>query len=146
MTAERQQVDAVEEALLELEAAETAQVFRRTPVDAERLLSDAGRSAGFGGARLLRHVMPLAAAVVVVVGIGVWMLAVDFASFRGPEQLAGGVASGPDVESVATIQRCLNGPAEEVLPGCTDFDFDDDGSVTLADFSAYQVAYADVTR
>ena len=146
MTAERQQVDAVEEALLELEAAETARVFRRTPVDAERLLSDAGRLAPFGGARLLRRLMPLAAAVVVAVGVGAWMVGGYFASFRGSEPWAGSVASGPDADSVATIQWCLNGPAEELLPGCTDFDFDDDGSVTLADFSTYQVAYADVTR
>jgi hypothetical protein len=132
--------------MLKLEDVERAGVFSRSPVQADELLRDSSEISPANPVRLIRRLVPLAAAAAVVaVALCGWMFGGGF---------AGRVGSGPVTDATpdsgsgkaGTIQACMAGPTQTLQPGCDAFDFDSDGSVTLADFGAYQLAYADVTR
>jgi hypothetical protein len=139
------QLDAIEQRLLDLEEAERADVFSRTPVDSEQLLQEPAVTASrtFG---LAQRLAPLVAAVAIVaVAVCGWVFGPESVTIPEPDRFAG-TAPSVDTAQAVTLQECMNGPVGSLLPGCDEFDLDDDGSVTLADFGAYQLAYADVTR
>lgn len=143
---ERSQLDPVEMRMLELEDLERVGVFSRSPVQADELLRRASEGSATDPVSLIRRLVPLAAAAAVVaVALCGWMFDGGSAGRLGTGSVTDGT---PDSGSgkAGTIQACLAGPTQTLQPGCDEFDFDSDGSVTLADFGAYQLAYADVTR
>ena len=138
------QLDPIERRLLELEDAERAGVFARTPVDAEQVLRE--QSLAARPFSLAQRLAPLvAAAAIVAVAVCGWVFGPGSVTTPGPDQFAAATSSG-DTGHAATLQECMNGPEGSLPAGCGEFDLDGDGSVTLADFGAYQLAYADVTR
>jgi hypothetical protein len=139
MTDDLRQLDGVEETLLELDTAETAGLFRRTRIDAGRLVA---RSAPVGRGRSVRlalRVIPAAAAVVIAVGAGMWMFRAEPDSIRGRDAATTSVAAASDPCDIS-FPLCLKGPGEGVLGKCLPHDYDSDGDVDLADFRSYQLA------
>ena len=126
----------IEQALLELRAAEEAGVFERTAVTLpERSLA---RRAGSAGRQLQRWALvglPAAACVALAVGAGLLWHPGSHAPSRS--QLA--VGPSPAVPPIVT---CLTGPAGGVAAECTTHDLDADGDVDLRDLHQFQLARA----
>lgn len=142
MTTEHRQLDPVEEALLQLDAAEEAGLFRRSRVDTKRLLiRSAASKPGWFGARLAAA----AAVVVLAVGAWSWMYHARMAELSQRVGVTDVVAEAP-VASPGEFYKCFDGPTGALRASCRDHDYDADGDVDLADFSAYQLAYAGMTR
>ena len=125
MTNDRKNLDPVEEALLELDATERAHLFKLTSADTRRLLESPTGQASTGSRRIALRWLPVAAAVVIAVGVWSWAFRVE-----------------PLASARATISDCLTGPDEVVAVTCRGYDSDADGDVDLADFHSYQVAFA----
>ncbi len=143
---ERSQLDPVERRMLELDDLERVGVFSRSPVEANELLRGAPATSPGDPVSLIRRLVPLAAAAAIVaVAICGWMFGGGSAARLGSGPLTD-ATPGSGSGKAGTIQACMAGPTQTLPPGCDEFDFDSDGSVTLADFGAYQLAYADVTR
>ncbi|MGB2985611.1 MAG: hypothetical protein WBE26_06980, partial [Phycisphaerae bacterium] len=100
MASNPRQLDWIEEALLELDAADKAQLFRRTRLDTHRLVTQPAPAAPGGIRRVALRLLPVAAAVAVAIGLWGWRSGV------GPE----GPASDAIVASHVTIQECFGGP------------------------------------
>ena len=143
MADDLKQPDAIENALLELEAAERARVFDRTPVDS-RLLAmtePVSRSTGYAGhAQRVFRLVPIAAAVGFAVIAGMWMLEGRPVSTQSPNivvKQGGGIDEDDGCDG--SILGCFSGPNKILLASCLTHDYDADGDVDLIDFSAYQV-------
>ena len=140
------QLDAIEKALLELDAAEKAGVFGRTSVDARALLSREA-SAGPSHPRWLtsRLAMPAAAAVAMAIGVSSWMFT---SQLNAPGN--GGFGSHVVVADAGRCAGgffgCLTGPGSSGSTGCQGYDYDSDGDVDLADYGAHQRACAGPSR
>jgi hypothetical protein len=132
MTDDREQLDVIETALLELEAADAAGAFERTSVDGRSILAvgpDAARTTLSARRRALRVVLrslPVAAALALVVGVWGWMFSAELSRISGQ----------------VNFQKCFGGPTSARMTECSEHDYDADGDVDLADFSAYQLAFA----
>ncbi len=142
MTNSREQLDPIEKALLELHAADRAQLFCRTQIDGRRLLTRPTRS----GSRHIPFRLLAAAAVVMAIGVWTWMFSVQLAALRQRVNGTTGAVAEVPAEARGGFYECFNGPTDVVPPGCREHDYDTDGDVDLADFGAYQLAYANVTR
>lgn len=143
MANNRQRLDPVEEAMLELDAGERARLFCRTQIDGSRLLMQPAR---FGSRRLIFRILPAAAVVVLAVGVSSWMFSVELAGLRRGNDVSGGAVAEAPTKGYRSFYDCHNGPTEGLVSGCGGQDYDADGDVDLADFGAYQLAYADSTR
>ncbi len=136
MNADRGQLDAIEDALLELGAVEQARVFDRTRVEPSELPSrvdPAERPSAFRRG-MLRWV-PVAAAVGMVAFVGTSM----FRPGAAPVEPLG-VA---DTEAVADKDKgcagsfvdCFTGPKSAALAdACTAYDYDGDSDVDMFDW------------
>ena len=49
--------------------------------------------------------------------------------------------AGPNLETLAEFEVCMDGPGVEAAAGCESFDSDVDGNVDLADFADFQSAF-----
>ena len=141
MSDERSQLDPIESTLVELRAAETAGVFGRTRVDAEGLLRNCSPARTTSPWRFALRWVPVAAAVALVVGVWGTMFA-----WRTDDGRSGS-AGVPTRSAMARNMNgefvgCFAGPSEQRAADCLSYDYDSDGDVDLADFRAYQVAYA----
>ena len=135
MNADRGQLDAIEDALLELGAVEQARVFDRTRVEPGELLKvdPAERLSAFRRG-VLRWV-PVAAAVGMVAFVGTSM----FRPGVGP----GGPLGVADTKAVADKDKgcagefvdCFTGPNSAALAdACTAYDYDGDSDVDMFDW------------
>lgn len=132
--------------MLELDELEQAGVFSPSAVTVDDLLGEALGTSANRPISTVQRLAPLAAAAAVVtVAVCGWIFGLDSATRSGPGPFTDAAPSAGS-GNVETIQDCMVGPTQTLPAGCDEFDFDRDGSVTLADFGAYQVAYADVTR
>lgn len=147
MSNDREHLDFVESALLELQQAEGAAVFAKTPVEVDAVVRTGVASVGYGtGSRRLRW---LSAAAVLAFAMGLWGLI--FSADHGPapdgKRVADGVAGWRNDLSVCEsgFLGCFSGPRVGVgsPADCQKADFDSDGDVDLADYGAYQLAYVD---
>jgi len=140
----KSQPDRLEDLIAEVQRAEDAGVFRRTPVDPAALIREAPAGSRPRPAHRLFIGLQAAACIALVVGaLSLW-----YGGNSSQDQV--GNSSGADVTSVVTAPRadigvlaqCFTGPADGALPrGCESVDFDADGDVDLADYGAFQRAY-----
>ncbi len=139
MADDRKKLDPVEEAMLELDAGERAELFRRTQFDGRRFLIQPVRS---GSRRLVFRLLPAAAVAVIAVGVWSWMFSVELAGLRRGNGVSAGALAEAPTEGYRSFYDCHGGPTEGFVSGCRSQDYDADGDVDLADFGAYQLAYA----
>ena len=147
MNRQPEQRDPIEDALLELRAAEQAGLFAATRVDTEELTRvNPGPASPARRWTVLRWG---SVAAVLALVVGLW--SVVFKAQIDPVPLPSGPVSvhvAPDdgVDSPdGTFYVCFSGPKSDsvVANRCRTHDFDADGDVDLADFRAFQLAYAD---
>ncbi len=145
MNANRKQLDPLESVLLELKDAEQANLFARTPVDPAALL----RGSVCEAPRLVRPGLLrwVSAAAVIGLAVGLWQLTPNGGTGLplGPNQIASVSApAGGDAMARGDFLLCFSGPRSAAGQEgvCESHDFDADGDVDLADFQAYQLAYA----
>ena len=143
MVNSREQLDPIEEALLELKAADQAKLFGRTQIDS-RLL--AAQRTSHGSRRIVFRLLPVEAAVSMAIGVWTWMFSTELTALRKKSGASSAVVSDSPVENRENFYECFSGPTGGVSPTCRehDYDTDGDGDVDLADFGAYQLAYANL--
>ena len=140
------QHDSIESLLRELDAAERTGVFRTTPVEVDRLValpSDGQRSNRF---RWAMRLLPVAA--MLALAVGVWSVQHGGSS---PYTSAPSISSDSHASANPSLTGhdflgCFGAPGNGVAGTCQSHDYDADGDVDLADFSAYQLAYANTSR
>jgi len=144
----QEELDGVEKALLELQAAECARLFGPTRVDAGELLKSAAAAQKVGWRRRVLRWVPAAAAAAIAVAI-MWsaMFEMRFGpgDVRTPSAESSGSKSANDGCDGSFID-CFTGPIRVVLADCATHDYDSDGDVDLVDFSAYQRGCRGITR
>ena len=136
------QLDPVEQALLELHAAERAHVFDRTRVDAA-VLARASRQQAVGRPIWLtpRFLAPVAATIVIALGVSSWMFNSHLNELRQAARDTSSTILAQAGSCEGAFFDCLNGPDGAAgSAGCQTYDYDTDGDVDLADFRAYQLA------
>jgi hypothetical protein len=142
MTGEPRKLDPIEDALLELDAAERARVFERSSVEARQLLRQPG-PVGWRG-RAVRLVSA-AAVIAIAVGIWGWVYSLQWSHLR--ERTGASVVAGLSADGAGgRFYECFQGPTGMLGSACRECDYDADGDVDLADFGAYQLAYVDMTH
>ena len=140
VTDHHEPLDSIEASLSELEDAERAGVFGRTPLSRREAWKDEPATVLFP----LRTVRRLAIAAVIALAVGVssLMFQKNLSSLRDRSRMAGTVRVADRGTVQASIAQCLGGPRESIDPACGEVDFDGDGDVDLADFRSFQVSYA----
>ncbi len=146
MTHDRNQLDPVEEALLELQDADRARLFRRTRVDEARLVADPVTARSSGSRRGAIRLLPVAAALVMAIGVWSWMFSAEFAETRRAQDASPTLLADASTPDPGSFHKCFAGPTAGTSSSCQELDYDSDGDVDLADFGAYQLAYADTAR
>ncbi len=142
MADERRQLDPVEELLLDLGTADNGGVFRRTRVDARTLLVQEHAVGSSGVRRVTLRLLPVAACLAMAFGVWGWMFNSQLNELRERKLAAANQTTTIRVAAV-DFSSCLNGPSHGALAyDCREHDYDADGDVDLADFSAYQLAFA----
>jgi len=131
-------ISPIEDALLELDAADKARLFRRTSVDADALLCGSVVRSPW---RFALRALSTAAAVLLVVGV--WSLTSQPGAVRHLGDAGSGimVAQSP-VAHGGAFHECFGGPTGALPSSCLDHDYDTDGDVDLADFGAYQLTFS----
>lgn len=125
--------DPIESALRRVEAAEKADVFGRSPVDADALLRSAGSKAPLSFTRKMMRIVPLAAAAMLVVGVWGTMWNTQLGKLRS--QKLAMVENDCD----GSFLKCFQGPSDQNAV-CGTYDYDSDGDIDLADFGTYQMS------
>lgn len=133
-----EQLDPLEQMLGELGEAEGAGVFRRTFVNSASLVGGARPRIRLFGTRKLAWI-PAAACVMLAIGVGTLALKSGVAPIGGFAQFVGNVSPAVPGELIG-FHECLGGPGGAAVNGCLVHDYDSDGDVDLADFTAYQSA------
>ncbi len=141
MTDDPRKLDPIEQALLELEAAQHDRVFVPTRVDAvSRVPGQVERKPIEARRHALRWISA-AAAVALAFGVWSWTSPMGVGTFdRG--DAASGVAqpAAGRVESSGcdgSFLRCFMGPSQRVASSCLTHDYDADGDVDLADYRVF---------
>jgi hypothetical protein len=146
MTHDRNQLDPVEEALLELQDMDRARLFRRTQVDEARLVAGRVTAQSSGSRRVTMRLVPVAAALVMAIGVWSWMFSAELAETRRAQDASPVLVADATAPDPGSFHRCFAGPTAGTSSSCQELDYDSDGDVDLADFGAYQLAYADTAR
>lgn len=129
MTNEPRQLDGVEDAMLELAAADKAGLFRESRVDADMLVRQPVAARRWRG---LLRLAPVAAALAMAVGVGSWMIRTEKITPHATQ-----ITQTAD-PCDGQFLHCFSGPSQTVLASCQVHDYDSDGDVDLADFGAFQ--------
>lgn len=144
MSDDHQPLDAIEERLRDLRAAEDAGVFSHTRVNPASLVREAMPTP----TPLVYRVRPvrwvqLAAAIGIAAVVWTWMYASLIGNVReGKSAIVADASSTTSVGWDGSFTACLTGPADGLPQQCRDYDLDADGDVDLADYGAVQLAYA----
>jgi len=134
MSQDKYSPDHIEKLLADVQAAEEAGVFVRTPVSPSALVTPEGSWAK--RRRRWTIGLEIAACAALLIGVGsLW-------SFGNGSGSTSGVGGNPPIELVeapcanaALLVRCVEG---SLGAECRCLDSDDDGDVDLADFGSYQ--------
>ena len=145
MTNSRNELENLEKALLELDAAEKAGLFQSTSLDPQRLLAHSLPPQRAAAWRLAWRLLPVAALVALAIGLWSWMFTQGPGARRTPNAVATGLA-GAYGGGDGSFYQCFGGPNEAAARGCREHDYDADGDVDLADFGTFQLALADTSR
>lgn len=137
MTNEDHQLDGVEAALLELHQAEELGVMRRSPVDPAALMSS---TSPLSYRRMTWLLLPVAASVLLAVGVGARMFRTEVNEIRGRAELMLAQRDEDRDPCDGSFLHCFTGPRSDIAPKCSSYDYDKDGDIDLADFSAFQLA------
>ena len=141
MNDDLRQLDAIEDALLELDQAERARVFDRTRVEPRQLLKvDPVKRLGAARRRVLRWV-PVAAAIGMVAVV--WAVMFDTPSKHARPGAGVVVTTGvvPADDGCARIVDCRTGPTKVALAdSCLAYDYDGDSDVDMVDWSIYDLS------
>lgn len=152
MTNKHDNLDPLERELLELSVCERSGLFQRTPIDARALLQGPSAHRSISGASSRLRLLPVAAAVVLSVGVGSWMFQSEIARLRDGQRQGNDAALVASRSNFTQFYERFTGPQSAVVqdpgvaPANRSVDSDADGDVDLADFGAYQLAYAGETR
>ena len=146
MTHDRNQLDPVETALLELQDADRARLFRRTRVDEARLVAGRVPAQSSGSRRVAMRFLPVAAALAMAIGVWSWMFSTELAETRRAQDASPTLLADASTPDPGSFHKCFAGPTAGTSSSCQELDYDSDGDVDLADFGAYQLAYADSAR
>ena len=136
-------LDPIERALLTLDDAEHAGLFRRTSVSADELLRASGGMGTSGLPKWALRLVPLAASVLLAVGLGGWMFQRELARVRDAQGDASTIVVAAVSQSDwSAFHKSFTGPKGTRTAVVGDHDLDADGDVDIADFSKYQLALA----
>jgi hypothetical protein len=143
MMKHKEHLDPIELALLDLEVAEQAGLFQRTSVSADELMQAAGGASATGLPKWARRMVPLAASVLLAVGLGGWMFQRELARVRdGRGDVSTIVVAAAPHPDWSAFHKSFTGPKGAQTAVIDDHDLDADGDVDIADFSKYQLALA----
>lgn len=143
MTKHTEQLDPIELALLDLDRAEQAGLFQRTSVSADELMRASGALGFLGLPKWALRVVPLAASVLLAVGVGSWMFQRELARVRDAQSGALTIIDAAVPQSDwSAFHESFTGPKGAQATAVGDYDYDSDGDVDIADFSKYQLALA----
>lgn len=134
MDSDKRHLDGVERGLLDCREAQSAGVFRTTPLDVDAVLNEP-----MPIVRRLRwfHVTPVAAALVLAIGLGAYMLNDEIGYVR---EHRARLATARHAQKQFAYN--ITGPRQSTNAEEAPLDLDQDGDIDLADFSRYQLAYA----
>ena len=142
MEDDREYLDAVEQTLVELRAAERAGVFQPTPVQAAALIPAGVAGKAVGSRRRAMRLVAVAAVLLLAVTVWTVMFQHELGRLRDQRNsMAAGVA--PDNAGSMSFADCMSGPSmTEVPEACLEYDHNRDGFVDLQDYGVLQLASA----
>ncbi len=127
----------LQQLLLHAAKAETAGVFRQTPVDTALIMAETRGRRGWLGITLIAT--PIAACMALWFGLVELNPGAPIANVPISAVISNTEAGGSDCVSLAVLNSCLTGPGATSLPGdCACADLDSDGDVDFADFGRFQ--------
>jgi hypothetical protein len=136
---DNRQLDPIEQRLADLDAARRAGLFGRTSVGDAAFRAAVGRSAAQSSGFFGNKWGAVAAAIIVVAGVWTWIATVEINAVRQGVRGVGAtaLASKSNCRDHG-ILNCVAGPTHLAMVECSAHDYDDDGDVDLADYSAFQ--------
>lgn len=142
MDNDREHLDAVERALIELRAAERAGVFQPTRVQAPALMGAAAARGSKISRRLAMRLLGVAAVLMLAVTVWTAMFQRELGRLRDQRNsMVAGVA--PQGAGSMSFADCMSGPSmTQLSKGCLGHDRNGDGSVDLQDYGTLQLASA----
>ena len=142
MENDREHLDAVEQALVELRAAERAGVFQPTREQASAFMRAGVADKAMGSRRLAMRLLAVAAVLLLAVTVWTGMFRHELGKLRDQRNsMVAGIAPG-DVASMS-FADCMSGPSvTEVPASCLEYDRNSDGFVDLQDYGVLQLASA----
>ena len=148
MADRQRQPNEIERLIGQVRDLEQAGVFERTPVDVASLVQGDQPEKPRRLTHRLFVGLQVAAGLALVVGlVGVWRAGVSATAPPAGDSSSGadlvGVVTGGGDGQVRVLAHCFTGPSGGPLGDeCRCVDFDGDQDVDLADYGAFQVAYA----
>ncbi len=142
MENDREHLDAVEQTLVELRAAERAGVFQPTRVQSPTFMPARVAGKAMGSRRLVMRLVAVAAVLMLAVTVWTGMFQRELGKLRDQrDSMVAGVAPG-DAGSMS-FADCMSGPSvTEVPEACLEYDHNSDGFVDLQDYGVLQLASA----
>lgn len=148
-------VDPIERLLQAAAEAESVGVFAATPIDAGRVLRESSQVPVPLRITIGRKWVPVAAVIGIAAVVWSTMFYVKLsdigersrlvsATIRENQTIPGNQTIPENAVSPAHIALCVSGPAGSDAVNCADgrYDFDTDGDIDLADYSRFQLAFA----
>lgn len=144
MANDQEHLEAVEQALVELRAAERAGVFQPTRVVPHALMQAGVPGKATGSRRLSMRLLAVAAVLLLAVTAWTGMFQRELAKLRDQRNpLIVGI--GPGEAGSMSFADCMSGPSvTEITDSCLDYDRNSDGVVDLRDYGVLQLASAHV--
>ena len=140
MENDREHLDAVERALVELRAAERAGVYQPTRVRAPALMRSGVAGGTMSPRRLVTRLLGVAA--VLMLGVTAWLLQYELGRLNVQRNSPVAIVA-PDSSESMRFADCMSGPsAPDVPEACRQHDHNGDGSVDLRDYGVLQLASA----
>lgn len=142
MENDREHLDAVEQTLVELRAAERAGVFQSTRVQNPAFTPAGVAGRVMGSRRLVTRLVAVAAVLMLAVTVWTVMFQRELSKLRDQrDSMAAGVA--PSDAGSMSFADCMSGPSVTEIPeSCLEYDHNSDGFVDLQDYGVLQLASA----
>jgi len=90
---------------------------------------------------------PIAAAVVLAVGLGAYMFQIELGAIRQRRDAIIAQSATPALDCDGDFLKCCYGKSITGLAShCADYDRNGDGTIDLFDYQAYQIGYGKLVR